>query len=243
VLLPIQLVFGHFNGEYIVHHQPSKMAAIEARWHTEKPASEVLIAWPDVKNRRNLLAITLPPPLGSLIDSDSLSAEEVGLDSIPSENWPPVQIPFFTFRIMVGCWLVMVLIAWTGSYLMAKSRMEQRRFWLWATFLSFVLPYIAILTGWWTAEVGRQPWVVYGLLRTANAMTPFLTTGAAAATLAIFCLVYAFIFAFGIFYINRLLWAGPIGHLAQPPLAAIPNRPMSVVQEAAAPRTHQLAGE
>ena len=81
--LPVQLLFGHLNGEYVVHHQPAKMAAIEARWHDEKPASEVLLAWPDVENRRNLFAITLPPPFGSLIDSDSLTAGEVGLDSIP----------------------------------------------------------------------------------------------------------------------------------------------------------------
>ena len=121
VLLPFQLVFGHLNGEYIVHHQPSKMAAIEARWHDEQPASEVLLAWPDVENRRNLFAITLPPPFGSLIDSDSLTAAEVGLDSIPPENWPPVLIPFFSFRIMAGCWLVMMMVAWAGSYLVDRK--------------------------------------------------------------------------------------------------------------------------
>src|ERR1700724_975011 len=114
VLVPVQLIFGHLNGEYVVHHQPAKMAAIEARWHNEQPASEVLFAWPDEANRRNLFAITLPPPLGSLIDSDSISAAEVGLDSIPPQNWPPVLIPFFTFRIMVACGVVMLLIAWIG---------------------------------------------------------------------------------------------------------------------------------
>ena len=72
VLLPVQLLFGHLNGEYVAHHQPSKMAAIGARWHDEKPASEVLLAWPDVEHHGNLFAITLPAPLGSLIDSDSL---------------------------------------------------------------------------------------------------------------------------------------------------------------------------
>ena len=117
VLLSAQLVFGHLNGEYIVHHQPSKIAAIEARWHSQKPASEVLFGWPDAAHRRNLLAITLPPPWGSLIDSDSLSAGEVGLDSIPPQNWPPVVIPFLSFRIMVGCRVVMLLVAWVGSYL------------------------------------------------------------------------------------------------------------------------------
>ena len=246
VLVPAQLVFGHLCGEYVDHHQPSKMAAIEARWHDEKPASEVLLAWPDAANQRNLFAITLPAPLGSLINSDSLSAGEVGLDSIPPQDRPPVIIPFFTFRIMVGCGVLMLLLAWVGAYLSMKGRIEQNRALLWCTFLSFPLPYIAILTGWFTAEVGRQPWVVYGVLRTADAMTPFLTTRAAAVSLVVFCAVYAFIFAFGVFYIYRLLRAGPEGRLALPPAAAVPNRPMSVVDHdhhlPSAPR-HVAAGE
>ena len=230
-LVPIQVLFGHLNGEYVVHHQPSKMAAIEARWHDEKPGSEVLLAWPDVANRRNLFAITLPPPWGSIIDSDSLTAGEVGLDSIPPENWPPVLIPFFTFRIMVGCGLLMLLLAWVGSYLNVKGRIEQNRLLLWAIFLSFPLPFIAILTGWFTAEVGRQPWTVYGVLRTANSLTPFLTARTATTSLIVFCTVYTFIFAFGIFYIYRLLRSGPEGSLARAPAAGVPNRPMSVVDE------------
>ena len=229
VLIPVQLVFGHLCGEYVDHYQPSKMAAIEARWHNEKPASEVLLAWPDVAKRRNLFAITLPPPFGSLIDSDSLSAAEVGLDSIPPRNWPPVLIPFFTFRIMVGCGIIMLLVSWVGSYLNHKHRLEGNRPLLWATFLSFPLPYIAILTGWFTAEVGRQPWVVYGVLRTADAMTPFLTARSALISLVVFCAVYTFIFVFGVFYIYRLLRAGPVGRLVLPPADAVPNRPMSVV--------------
>ena len=208
------------------------MAAIEARWHDEKPASEVLLAWPDVENRRNLFAITLPPPWGSIIDSDSPTAGEVGLDSIPPENWPPVIIPFFAFRVMVGCGLVMLLLAWVGSYLSVKGRLEENRPLLWAIFLSFPLPFIAILTGWFTAEVGRQPWTVYGVLRTANSVTPFLTARAATISLIVFCVIYAFIFSFGVFYIHRLLRAGPEERLVRASAAAVPNRPMSVVDEA-----------
>jgi cytochrome bd ubiquinol oxidase subunit I len=231
VLLPFQALFGHLNGEYIVNHQPSKMAAIEARWHDQQPASEVLLAWPDVAHEKNLFAITLPAPFGSLIDSDSLSAAEVGLDSIPPQDRPPVLIPFFSFRIMVGCWLIMLLIAWVGSYLAHKGRLEQNRPLLWATFLSFPLPFIAILTGWFTAEVGRQPWAVFGVLRTADALTPSLTTKMAIISLVVFCAVYVFIFSFGAFYIHRLLRAGPVGPLVLEPKAAVPNRPMSVVDE------------
>jgi cytochrome d ubiquinol oxidase subunit I len=231
VLIPIQLGFGHFNGEYVVHYQPSKMAAIEARWHDEHPASEVLLAWPDVAQRRNLFAITLPAPFGSLIDSDSLDAPEVGLDSIPQSDWPPVAIPFFAFRIMVGCGIAMLALAWFGSYLSIKGRLDQNRLVLWLTFFSFPLPFVATLTGWFTAEVGRQPWTVYGVLRTADAMTPFLTTRAATISLIVFCAVYVFIFAFGTLYIYRLLQAGPMGHLSLPPTAAVPNRPMSLANE------------
>jgi cytochrome d ubiquinol oxidase subunit I len=243
VLMPVQLFFGHLNGEYVVKYQPSKMAAIEARWHDEQPASEVLLAWPDVQNRRNLFAITLPPPFGSLIDSDSLTAAEVGLDSIPPENWPPVLIPFFAFRIMVGCGMAMLALAWIGSYLNIRRRIDRSRLLLWLTFLGFPLPFIATLTGWFTAEVGRQPWVVYGVLRTADAMTPFLTTRAATISLIVFCAVYAFIFAFGTFYIYRLLRAGPVGDLVIPPMAAVPNRPMSVVDAPPGASSAHVAGE
>ena len=231
VLVPLQLLFGHLNGEYVVRYQPSKMAAIEARWHDEQPASEVLLAWPDVANQRNLFAITLPAPLGSLIDSDDFSAAEVGLDSIPPQDRPPVLIPFFSFRIMVGCGMLMLLIAWLGWYLDYKGRLEHNRPLLWATFLSFPLPFIAILTGWFTAEVGRQPWAVYGVLRTAEALTPSLTIGAATISLVVFCALYLFIFSFGAFYIYRLLRTGPTGNFVLPPQAAIPNRPMSVAHE------------
>jgi cytochrome bd ubiquinol oxidase subunit I len=228
VPMPIQLVFGHLCGEYVNTYQPSKMAAIEGRWNDEKPAGEVLFAWPDVENRRNLFAITLPPPFGSLIDSDSLTAAETGLNSIPPENWPPVVIPFFSFRIMVGCGVLMLGLAWLGTYLSFKQRLERNRRLLWATFLSVPLPFIAILTGWFTAEVGRQPWVVFGVLRTAEAMTPFLTTRAAAISLLIFCAIYAFIFAFGMFYIYRLIRTGPVGRLFAPQRVAAPSRPLSL---------------
>src|ERR1700757_3359152 len=229
VLMPIQLVFGHLVGGYVNNYQPSKMAAIDGRWDDEKPGSEVLFAWPDVENRRNRFAITLPPPFGSLIDSDSLSAGETGLNSIPPENWPPVAIPFFSFRIMVGCGMVMLGLAWLGTYLNFKERLERNRPLLWLTFFSFPLPFVAILTGWFTAEVGRQPWVAFGGLRTPDAMTPFLTTRAATISLLIFCAVYAFIFAFGMFYIYRLIRTGPVRRLFESSRVAVPSRPMSLV--------------
>jgi cytochrome d ubiquinol oxidase subunit I len=237
VLLPVQLFFGHLVGDYVHKYQPAKFAAIEARWHDEQPAGEVVIAIPNEATQSNDYEIKIPV-LGSLIGSMSFTSKEVGLTDFPPQDRPPVLIPFFAFRVMVGCGLLMLALGWAGSYLAAKGRIEQNRLLLWCIFFSFPLPYIAILTGWFTAEVGRQPWTVYGVLRTADALTPFLTARAAAISLFVFCAVYSFIFGFGVFYIYRLLRAGPVGRLVLPPIAAIPNRPMSVVDAHAPIRVH-----
>jgi cytochrome d ubiquinol oxidase subunit I len=232
VLMPTQLFVGHLAGDYVHDYQPPKFAAIEGRWHDEQPASEVLIAIPDEASASNKYAISIPI-LGSLIGSMSFHSKEVGLTDFPRQDWPDVLIPFFTFRIMVGCGLIMLALAYIGSYLCLAGRIARNRLFLWATFLSFPLPFIATWTGWFTAEVGRQPWAVYGLLRTADAMTPFLTAQSAAISLVIFGIVYTFIFAFGIFYIYRQLQLGLVPPMLKPTFAAVPNRPLSLGGEGA----------
>ena len=174
----------------------------------------------------------------------SFTSKEVGLTDFPQSDRPPVLIPFFAFRIMVGCGLIMLGLAWIGSYLSIKGSIERYRLLLWLTFLSFPLPFIATLTGWFTAEVGRQPWTVYGVMRTADALTPFLTTRAATISLIAFCAVYAFIFAFGTFYIYRLMRAGPTASLDLSRTAAVPNGPMSLADVRPAPSvSHLVSGE
>jgi cytochrome bd ubiquinol oxidase subunit I len=238
ILIPVQLLFGHLVGDYVHHYQPVKFAAIEARWHDEQPAAEVLIAWPDTIAEANEYAVSVPV-LGSLIGSSTLNSREVGLSDFPRNERPPVAITFFAFRLMVGCGMIMLLVAWGGSILSWKNSLMQRRALLWAVFLCFPLPFIATLTGWFTAEVGRQPWTVYGLLRTADALTPFLTTRAAILSLAIFCITYAFIFAFGIYYIYKLLRQGPLEHLTEKPPTALPNRPLSIASSSGQSDTGQ----
>ena len=243
VLVPVQLVFGHLVGDYVHQHQPAKFAAIEARWHDEQPAGEVIIAIPDPATESNRYEIKIPV-LGSIIGSMSTTSKEVGLTSFPPQNRPPVLIPFLTFRVMVGCGLIMLGLAWLGSWLIIRRRLEASRWVLRFIFLSFPLPFIATLAGWYTAEVGRQPWVVYGVLRTEHAMTPFLTAQAAATSLILFAVVYAFIFSFGIYYIYRQLRAGP----GVSPVAASPdvmaNRPMSLADpEPLSGRNYAQAGE
>jgi cytochrome d ubiquinol oxidase subunit I len=116
VLVPVQLVFGHLVGEYVLHHQPAKFAAIEARWQTQQPATEVFLAIPDPVSERNLFPLEVPK-LGSFIASGTWDAREIGLEAFPPEDRPPVVIPFFTFRIMVGMGLIMLAISWLGNIL------------------------------------------------------------------------------------------------------------------------------
>jgi len=226
VLIPIQMVFGHLTGEYVLHYQPEKFAAIEARWHTQQPATEVFMAIPDPWTQRNLFPIEVPR-LGSFIASGDWTAKEIGLDAFPLDDRPPVVIPFFAFRLMVGMGLIMVATSWFGVLLIWRGRLESARWFLWTAFLSFPTGFIAVLCGWYTAEVGRQPWVVYRILRTEDAITPSLTGREALFSLIAYVAVYIVIYAFGLTYIYRLLRAGPvaeagsISHLQ-------PGRPIAV---------------
>lgn len=225
VLIPVQMYVGHLTGLYVLEHQPAKFAAIEARWKNEQPASEVLIGWPDEANEVNRFAIVVPK-LGSLIASGNWSSAEVGLESFPKEDRPPVVIPFFAFRIMVGMGLVMLAVSWFGHYLRWRGRLESTRWFLWGTFLSFPSGFIAVLSGWFTAEVGRQPWVVYGLLRTKDAVTPSLTGADVAVSLAGYVIVYTVVFGFGLYYIYHLLREGPADDAAVPD-GVTGSRPMA----------------
>jgi len=228
VLVPLQLFFGHLTGDYVVKHQPSKIAAIEGHWESRAPAGEILFAWPDEAQEKNHFVIALPAPAGSLIDDGTLTGKVIGIKDIPKADRPPVLIPFFAFRIMVGCGLLMLALAWGGIAFYATGRLERARWLQWAIFLSFPLGFVATLTGWFTAEVGRQPWTVYGQLRTADAATPFLTSPQVATSLAVFGAVYALIFAAGTVYIYRMLRAGILPTPAHVGSAANPKRPLAV---------------
>jgi cytochrome d ubiquinol oxidase subunit I len=226
VLIVVQLFFGHLNGKYVYTHQPTKFAAIEARWQRQQPGTEVWFAIPDEVKRRNLFAIE-SPGVGSFIATGTWTAPVYGLSDYPEADWPPVVIPFFTFRIMVGMGLVMLAISWFGNWLRWRGRLDATRWFLWCASLAFPAGFVAVLSGWYTAEVGRQPWVVWGLLRTVDAITPTLTGAQVLATLIGYVVVYTVIFAFGMRYIYVLVREGPIstetkltGATAMRPMAA-----------------------
>lgn len=212
LLIPFQLVIGHLNGEYVEKHQPSKFTAIEGRWETEQPARLLLLAWPDEAAERNSFEIGVPV-LGSFFDSLTFDSKEPGIRTVAADERPPFLIPFYGFRAMVGMGLVMLFISWTGSVLVRRRRMDAGKlppkWFLWATALSFPSGFIAVVAGWFTAEVGRQPWVVFGALRTADAVTPSLGTATALTSLLIYIGLYSIIFPAGTYYIHRTIKRGP----------------------------------
>ncbi len=206
-ILP-QLFLGHLNGEYTAEHQPSKFTAIEGRWQTEKPARLLILAWPDPENERNVFEIGVPY-LGSFTIDGTFTSEQPGILTIPKEDRPPIAITFYSFRIMAGMGMLMLAIGWCGVLLHFLGRLEGARWFLWVTFLSFPSGFIAVIAGWFTAEVGRQPWVVYGLMRTAEAHTPTLTATDVWISLVSYVVVYSVIYAFGFLYLYRLMRDGP----------------------------------
>jgi cytochrome d ubiquinol oxidase subunit I len=164
LIVPIQVVVGDLHGLNTLEHQPAKVAAMEALWHTERGAPLTLVGIPDPDNQRNDYAITIPRAL-SLILTHSLDGEVKGLAEFG--DVPPVAPVFWSFRIMVGVGILMLALAWIGSFVLRKTT---PRWLLWA-FAAFTFSgWVATLAGWLVTEIGRQPWLVTGILYTADAV-------------------------------------------------------------------------
>ena len=208
ILIIAQIIIGDINGKHMYTYQPAKFAAVEARWHPEQPGRQLWFAIPDEKNERNLFEVTTPY-LGSWFATGSWTAPVSGLSDFPRQDRPPVLIPFFAFRAMVGIGLLMLGISLLGIFLLMKRRLETSRWFLWASCLAFPAGFLAVLLGWFTTEIGRQPWVVYGLLRTSDTLTPTLSGATVLTTLSGYAIVYSVIFFPGAFIIYGLLKEGP----------------------------------
>ena len=154
-----------------------------------------------------------------------------GLKDFPPEDRPPVLPVFFSFRVMVGIGLFMIAMAFIGAYLWWRGRLFDSPRYLRVASWSWPLGFIAVLTGWITAEVGRQPWVATGILRTVDAVSP-VPMGSVLTSLVLFVLVYGVVFTIGIVYINRLIYKGPAKGSLEPPRESHPNRPISGAEPA-----------
>jgi cytochrome bd ubiquinol oxidase subunit I len=215
IVAPLQLLIGDQHGLNTLEHQPLKIAAIEAHWDGSTPAELVLFAWPDESAETNRFAVAIPHA-GSLVLTHSWDGLFPGLKSVPPHDRPPVVPAFFAFRIMVGIGLLMILTGLSGAFLWWRGRLFATRWYLWPAQHAWWIGFVAVISGWIVTETGRQPWVAYGLLRTAEAASP-LAAKTVAATLVLFVLVYGVVLAMGIYYINRLIAHGPKGPAIAPP--------------------------
>jgi cytochrome bd ubiquinol oxidase subunit I len=230
LLTPLQLFIGDQHGLNTLKYQPMKIAAVEGHWDGSEPGALVLFAWPDEKTESNRFEIAIPKA-GSLIVTHDLNGLFPGLKSVPPADRPPVLPAFFAFRSMVGIGLLMLAAGWIGAWLWWRGRLFDSRWYLEPVAWSWWLGFVAVISGWIVTETGRQPWVAYGILRTADAISP-VPGASIATTLALFVLVYGIVFAMGIYYINRLINRGPEGRAAEPPEFGTPVRPLSSALDA-----------
>jgi cytochrome d ubiquinol oxidase subunit I len=223
------------HGLNTLKHQPMKIAAVEAHWHAEGEGEGVplvVFAVPNEKAERNDFEIAIPR-LGSLILTHSLDGTFDPLTSVPASERPPVVPVFFAFRIMVGLGTLMLLLAWASAFQWWRGRLLESR-WL-VRGWNWMLPsgFIALVSGWFVTEMGRQPWVVYGVLRTADAVGP-QSAWMTALSLGVYIVGYAFVFGWGIWYLVKIIRTGPKPHDQQPPIedgSHTPARPLSGADE------------
>ncbi|HEX2941164.1 MAG TPA: cytochrome ubiquinol oxidase subunit I [Rhodopila sp.] len=207
VLVPLQMFLGDQHGLNTLEYQPTKLAAIEGRYDTQTPTPLTLFGIPDDKNAVMHDAIEIPR-LGSIILTHTWNGTIKGLKEWPMQDRPPVGPPFFGFRIMVGIAIIMLFMVITGQVMRRDDRVFVADWYLrlaqWVTPLGF----IAVVAGWVTTEVGRQPWTVYGHLRTAVSVSPSLTGGDVLASLLLYMAVYLIMFPTGIGFMLALVRAG-----------------------------------
>jgi cytochrome bd ubiquinol oxidase subunit I len=208
VLAPVQAIVGDQHGLNTRKYQPAKIAAIEGLWETEKGGTALnLIGFPDMQAEETRYAIQIPH-LGSVILTHSWDGEIRGLKEFPKDDRPDSSIIFWTFRIMAGLGMLLILLVLIGLLLRRGGRIYESRFFQRCMLAMGPAGFIMLLAGWITTEAGRQPWVVYGVLRTAQAVSP-VTQQDVGVSLMIFVIVYFLVFCTGIFYILKLLRMGP----------------------------------
>jgi cytochrome d ubiquinol oxidase subunit I len=223
------IIVGHGQAQYMIKAQPMKMAAAEALWQTENPASMSLFTWGDEPDRRDVFAIRVPGLL-SFFAYDRFTGEVKGIKALqteyeqrygPGDYSPPVMWTYWTFRVMVGAGFLMLLLAAWSSLTVIRERVGAGRRLLAALVPALVLPYVANTTGWLFTEMGRQPWIVFGLQKTAAGVSPAVSVGELLVTLVGFTLIYGVLMAADIYLLKKYAMAGlPVEAPTTPDTAA-----------------------
>lgn len=227
IVAPAQLVVGDIHGLNTFEHQPEKVAAMEGTWETKSGAPLLLFAIPSMEQERNFMEIGIPYG-ASLILTHSLDGEVHGLKDWAPEDRPNMPIVFWAFRIMVAIGLLMIVMALVGAWKQWRGTLWESERLLRGFAWMIPAPFLAVLAGWFVTEVGRQPWVVHGIMRLEEAVSPSLTGGMALFTLIGYIAVYAVVFTAGVYYVTRVIRKGPEAiEVETPSEGAHPKRPMS----------------
>ncbi len=243
IVAPIQIEAGDQHGLNTLKYQPAKIAAIEGHWRNTPGGGEplILFGWPDMAKEKTDYAVEIPR-LGSLILTHSWDGHFPGLTEFPPGDRPDSTVVFWTFRVMVGLAFLMLALGLWSLWLRIRGDLYDAKSFLRFAVLMGPSGTLAILAGWLTTEIGRQPWVVYGVMRTADAVSNHSAL-ALTLTLGVFIVMYFIVFGTGLFYILKLIAAGPqdLGpETPQPtidlsggaPLNARPSRPLSAAPDA-----------
>jgi cytochrome d ubiquinol oxidase subunit I len=204
---PIQLIIGHEHGANTLIHQPTKVAAMEGNWErgTNKPL--YLFGMPNEESETTDFGIKIPNG-ASFVLTGRIDGEVPGLKDVPKEDRPPVAIVFWSFRVMVGIGMAMILTGFIAAILFFRKKLfETKSFQAWCMLMT-PSGFIAVLAGWFVTETGRQPWTVYGVIRTSESISP-VAAEQVALTLLGFIIVYIFVFGAGSYYILKLISKGP----------------------------------
>ena len=199
-------ITGDMHAVHVTQTQPAKLAAMESHWETQPRAPIVMFAVPDEENERNKIEIGRLPGALSFLGHHDFNAVVTGLKDIPRDERPPVLPTFLSFRVMVALGTLFPLLTIIGWFL--RKRLVESRWYLWAMLFAIPLPYLAIELGWVLAEVGRQPWIVYGLLKTADAASP-IAASQVMTSLVGFILVYGLLGLVGFYLITDIAKKGP----------------------------------
>lgn len=203
-----QLGTGHIHAVQVAHTQPAKLAAFEGLWETQSNAPLLLFGWPDPQNERTDFAIGLPGALSFGVGFDT-NTKVQGLKDFKPEDRPPLPLTFASFHLMVGLGMFFIAFSLLGLLLLVKDKLYENKLFLRLAVLAVPLPFLANELGWIAAEVGRQPWIVYGLLRTKDAASPSVPAAQILISIIGFGLIYALLFGVWIFLLKRKLDAGP----------------------------------
>lgn len=203
-----QLMTGHIHGQVVAKYQPAKLAAFEGLFETTARAPIHLFGLPDVESGTVKMSVGVPGALSFLATND-MNGIVKGLNEFPKADWPPVVPSFLSFHTMVGLGMYFIAITLLALFMLWRGKLFETKWLMWVFVFSVILPYIANEIGWFAAEIGRQPWTVYGLLRTADSISPAVKWQEVMTSLVLFTFIYLALFLLFLFVLDRKIKAGP----------------------------------